>query len=489
MIVDIDEASLAALSNEYGRWPWPRDTLGAALNYLERNGAAGVVFDILMSDPDRQNPAGDEAFALAVAQSQIAWFPVLRLNPANDAGSTLKLAQLKGFAQGTPQALRDAPVAAIPPFFQSALSAQRLGFHNVYPDADSVIRSYRYRELKDGWTMNALPTSIAKAQGWALPSRHNALINWPTPSAQHTTVPFYQVLNDSLSKTPQVSSTLFKGKWIIVGSTAPSLHDVKATPLKAIQPGVEVLAIALDNVKNNAYKYALPAWLIAALTALVLLASVWLVRRYSQSQLSFAFIFVPSALLGLSFLSLHIGRYFVDLTVPAQAAFLLLTVAKFHAYTLSWAHAQADVLHKACGTAPSVLHQTVAAIPKQPRQPKQAKQVIPDWLIFEAFRQHTGVLYLDNRAAAHPLSDNGYTWCTSIQAIPQADAANAMSLPKFDARIAAVRTQGIQPVCFNKPVNETVFSEASARDYFWATVAQQAPVLRTDSGSQLATTA
>jgi CHASE2 domain-containing sensor protein len=51
VIVDIDEASLAAMSNEYGRWPWPRDTLGASLDYLQRSGAAGVVFDILMSDP------------------------------------------------------------------------------------------------------------------------------------------------------------------------------------------------------------------------------------------------------------------------------------------------------------------------------------------------------------------------------------------------------------------------------------------------------
>ena len=36
VIVDIDEASLARMADEYGRWPWPRDTLAATVEYLER---------------------------------------------------------------------------------------------------------------------------------------------------------------------------------------------------------------------------------------------------------------------------------------------------------------------------------------------------------------------------------------------------------------------------------------------------------------------
>jgi adenylate cyclase len=56
IIVDINEASLAAMAKEYGRWPWPRQVLGEFLEQLERQNPKAVVFDILFSDPDVYNP-------------------------------------------------------------------------------------------------------------------------------------------------------------------------------------------------------------------------------------------------------------------------------------------------------------------------------------------------------------------------------------------------------------------------------------------------
>ena len=35
VIVDINEASLAAMAADYGRWPWPRQVLGEFLQHLE----------------------------------------------------------------------------------------------------------------------------------------------------------------------------------------------------------------------------------------------------------------------------------------------------------------------------------------------------------------------------------------------------------------------------------------------------------------------
>jgi adenylate cyclase len=36
VIIDIDEASLAQMAKEFGRWPWPRDTLATALDFIEK---------------------------------------------------------------------------------------------------------------------------------------------------------------------------------------------------------------------------------------------------------------------------------------------------------------------------------------------------------------------------------------------------------------------------------------------------------------------
>ena len=83
-IIDIDERSLDAMRADYGRWPWPRETLGTTLEWLESRGVKAVVFDILFADQDTLNPLSDRAFAEAIERSQTSFFPVLRLNPKND---------------------------------------------------------------------------------------------------------------------------------------------------------------------------------------------------------------------------------------------------------------------------------------------------------------------------------------------------------------------------------------------------------------------
>jgi adenylate cyclase len=66
VILDIDERSLQQMSTDHGRWPWPRDTLASVLEYLEKSGAAAVVFDILFSDEDVINQVADATFADSV---------------------------------------------------------------------------------------------------------------------------------------------------------------------------------------------------------------------------------------------------------------------------------------------------------------------------------------------------------------------------------------------------------------------------------------
>ena len=75
VIVDINEASLAAMAKEYGRWPWPRQVLGEFLEHLEKQHPKAVVFDILFSDPDVYNPDSDAYFDAAVSETDNTSFP------------------------------------------------------------------------------------------------------------------------------------------------------------------------------------------------------------------------------------------------------------------------------------------------------------------------------------------------------------------------------------------------------------------------------
>ena len=96
VIVDINEASLAAMAKDYGRWPWPRQVLGEFVEQIEKQQPKAVVFDILFSDPDVYNPDSDAYFDAAIAATGNTFFPMLRLDPADDALSQIKPAMIPG---------------------------------------------------------------------------------------------------------------------------------------------------------------------------------------------------------------------------------------------------------------------------------------------------------------------------------------------------------------------------------------------------------
>ena len=67
------------------------------------------------------------------------------------------------------------------------------------------------------------------------------------------TVSFSDVFHDMLSKNKRRPQDEFTDKIVLIGSTAPSLFDVKPTPMSRLHPGVEILATAIDNLKHGDY--------------------------------------------------------------------------------------------------------------------------------------------------------------------------------------------------------------------------------------------
>ncbi|WP_415840453.1 CHASE2 domain-containing protein, partial [Roseateles saccharophilus] len=63
VIVDIDDASLRALREPLGEWPYSREVYALMLDYLRQAGARLVVIDIVFAGPRE----GDARFAEALA--------------------------------------------------------------------------------------------------------------------------------------------------------------------------------------------------------------------------------------------------------------------------------------------------------------------------------------------------------------------------------------------------------------------------------------
>ena len=247
VIIDIDEKTLAAMAPEYGRWPWPRQVLAEFAERVAAQRPEAIVFDVLFSDPDIQNPDSDAWFNEVLAGLPNTLLPMLRLAPEHDAQSALRYADVPGAIALAPDADPQATVALVVPPFAGAQVAGRLGTINVEPDVDGVVRSYPVRLVDDGWALPSLPAAVAGDRAADAPDR--MLLNWRGKPFTYQYASFSDVYLDLLREQRTRPADEFTGKIVIIGSTAAGLHDIKGTPLDRQFPGVEILATAIDNLR------------------------------------------------------------------------------------------------------------------------------------------------------------------------------------------------------------------------------------------------
>jgi CHASE2 domain-containing sensor protein len=333
VVVDVNEPSLAAMAKEYGRWPWPRQVFGEFIEHLQQQKPKAIVFDVLFSDPDVYNPDSDAYFNEVVAGTDNTYFPFLRLGPGHDKLSELKAQQIPGVKPAPEQPQGDKTVAVIMPFFEAVQRSGRLGFITSYPDRDGILRSYRLYQDEGGWRLPSLPARVADGLGWAQPAHRDLLLNWRGKPFTYRFVTFSDVYTDMLSKDKQRPQDEFKDKIVLIGSTAPTLFDVKPTSMAKEYPGVEIIATALDNLKHDDYiRVPTSRWpyLIAAL--LILWGTGFAFYKDVEAE-RFAKVFGLSqvGLLVLSYLSINLTNFYLNLTGPVFIGFVYFSIAKLYA--------------------------------------------------------------------------------------------------------------------------------------------------------------
>ncbi|HAJ71267.1 MAG TPA: molecular chaperone TorD, partial [Methylophilaceae bacterium] len=338
VIVDINEASLAALSKEYGRWPWPRQVLGEFVENVQAQRPKAIVFDIVFSDADIYNPDSDAYFNEVIAGSDNTFFPILRLDASQDTLSKLKYSQILGLS-AEENADQNATIAAILPHFSGALKANRLGTHNVYPDSDGIVREYRIYHNDAGWHLPSLPLVVGQFSDNnatkidSVPLPQNMLLNWRGKPFSYHYVSFSDVFTDLASQHKTRSQHEFTNKIVIIGSTAAGLFDIKPTAMDKQFPGVEVLATAIDNVKHRDYLKVWRGKTPYILMSLLLIWATTFAFYFKVDRDKFNSIFTSSqiGLLILSYIGINITNTYIDLTGPILWAVALFGIAKIYA--------------------------------------------------------------------------------------------------------------------------------------------------------------
>jgi adenylate cyclase len=332
VIVDIDEKSLEAMAKEYGRWPWPRQVLGEFVEHLNEQAPAAVVFDVLFSDPDVFNPDSDAYFNDVVSATSDTFFPYLRLPAKDDALSQIKLEMVPG-AIKTEQGETGKTIAMVLPHFEAVRQSNRLGTFNVDPDPDGVVRAYPIWLDAYGWRLPSLPARVAQALGFTPPERQNILLNWRGKPFSYRYASFSDVYFDMLSKQKQRPQNEFKGKIVLIGTTAAGLSDIKPTSTAKQFPGVEILATAIDTIKHDDYiRVPSSRWPYLLVALAILWGTALAFYRNVEPDL-FARVFGLSqiGLLVISYLSINLTNFFFNLTGPVFLGFVYFSIAKVYA--------------------------------------------------------------------------------------------------------------------------------------------------------------
>ncbi|MEO8202824.1 MAG: CHASE2 domain-containing protein [Betaproteobacteria bacterium] len=291
VIVAIDQHSL----DQVGRWPWRRAVHATLLDRLTAAGVKAVAFDVLLTEPDRADPAGDEALARAIRNNGRTVLPVI----------------MEASASGRLREILPAPLFAA--------AAASLGHVHVELDPDGVARSVYLREGLAGTGRQHLHLSAALAalddarpSAAVLPGQRRGgqrvergvleglwlRDNWVHiaflgPPNHFRAVSYADILRGTVPREA------LQGKLVFIGATAAGMMDAYPTPVSGharSMSGVELSANVLAGLRGAGFISIASIPVQVGLSALLVLALMGAYLRLSARR---GLLFTALAIVGV----------------------------------------------------------------------------------------------------------------------------------------------------------------------------------------------
>jgi len=328
VFVCIDQKSIDLFDRDLGiGWPWPREFHGRVVDYLAASGAKAVVFDVIFSeqDIDRDELSGEDSdanLARAINKSGITYLAVAGQD--EDLVTERFNRDIRFYIDdpGPFGQVNDLPVyeSAVFPIDSFAVGAHGLGLVNMQPEQDGIHRRYplvsrlgnRYvpslafavvKDILDGNTIRErIFDNVGKRT--FIDSEGKFFLNWYGTGGtgrgrddSDAVFMYYSysavlvsALNEEMGETPVISRDTFRDKIIIIGSNAPGLLDLKATPFthENLYPGMEIHATAIENMLSGEFINFLPQWILIAVMVAISLILYSLERSFKSLRIFIA---------------------------------------------------------------------------------------------------------------------------------------------------------------------------------------------------------
>jgi len=333
VIVDIDESSLARMQDAAGKFPWPRSVYADLVLGIESQKPRAIVFDILFAEEDTRDRESDRAFNRALKGLNNVYFSTQHLDAADDAGGVplAQVASALGLERGE-SAQPDARIQLLPPQAVDEEHWQRSGVINFLPDRDGVGRRYWVAKPAHGWRLPSLPARVARGLGFPVPDADSMVLNWRGSEGAFRHISFADLYDDFGRKKRTRAPDELKDKVVVVGASAAGLGDFRVTPISSVHPGVEILATAIDNLKNQRSMKETPGYARMVLAA-VLLALVFAAFRLRRNAVETGVVLaaISAALLGAEYAVLN-ATLLLPVAVPLLFAWALYLFGAMLAY-------------------------------------------------------------------------------------------------------------------------------------------------------------
>lgn len=377
VVVDIDEESI----RRSGQWPWPRTDLAMLTRRLGEAGAQVVAYDIVFSEADRTSP---EAVAARYAQSPLA--PTLRTLPSHDSlfvksfdtvpvvvghfflgpgegGRAVEPRSNFTIAGTLPQRSVATYAGALLPLPLIEQAAAGTGFVTLQGDDDGIVRRVPLVAIQGGKPVPGLaletvrvaldagsPNLLASdGTGETLASPGAAVAirvgsadipltdageMWVHFSAapQTPTLPAWRIISGDI--TDRELKAAVAGKIVFVGGSAEGLQDLVATPLAQNIAGVNVHAVATEQILAGHFLER-PDWAAAFEGLLAILAGVGLALLLPRCGAALGALAVLAliAAAGLSsWIAFTRASYLLDPVLPVLAILAIYAVQTVTAF-------------------------------------------------------------------------------------------------------------------------------------------------------------
>ncbi|AHG66062.1 CHASE2 domain-containing protein [Advenella mimigardefordensis] len=284
-IIVIDDKSLTQI----GFWPWERKVHAELVNILHNARAIG--FDILFTDADPHDTRTDQQLAQAIADNG----NVVLANFLSDPGQQV----------------------AVNPIAKLARAARALGFINIVPDTDGMVRRIRLTTPQDTTRQHfALSMLAAGGDSAAVASYSSRSKEEPYLIPYVGTPQTFPMISYSDVLFGRIPARYFDNKYVLIGAWGTGMGDRFPTPASAgivdNMSGVEILANVLQSAREgnwNVIPGTTTHMLISLAPVLVLLIAI---RQLSPRRVLFATLVVLLLVLAGSVLLLALGNMWVS---------------------------------------------------------------------------------------------------------------------------------------------------------------------------------